>query len=97
MYNTSTHTHTHPDLKQAAYNSNHDITSVKNFTVLYDYKSWLSPYINTPHYHTTLTISFFKWMLVERLLWCTGTGALTSGYPLTQSLAWNFSRYNHVS
>ena len=53
MYNTSTHTHTHPDLKQAAYNSNHDITSVKNFTVLYDYKSWLSPYINTPHNHTT--------------------------------------------
>ena len=40
------------DLKEAVYNSNQEVTSVKQLSAIYDYKTWLKPFINTPHNHT---------------------------------------------
>ena len=41
------------DLKEAVYNSNQEVTSVKQLSAVYDYKTWLKPFINTPHGHTS--------------------------------------------
>lgn len=40
------------DLKEAVYNSNQEVTSVKQLSAVYDYKTWLKPFIITPHNHT---------------------------------------------
>ena len=40
------------DLEQAVYNSNQDIVEVKQLKRIVDYKSWIKPFIDTPHYHT---------------------------------------------
>ena len=41
------------DLKEAVYNSNQEVTSVKQLSAVYDYKTWLKSFINTPHGHTS--------------------------------------------
>ena len=40
------------DLEQAVYNSDQEIVGVKQLRRVFDYKSWLLPYTETPHNHT---------------------------------------------
>ena len=39
-------------LKEAVWISNQEVTSVKQLSAMYDYMTWLKPFINTPHNHT---------------------------------------------
>ena len=39
-------------MKEALYHSDQDIKSVKKLEYLFDVKSWIIPYIDTPHNHT---------------------------------------------
>ena len=44
--------HAYIDLEEAVFQSSHDIVGAKQLRRILDYKSWLLPYIETPHHHT---------------------------------------------
>ena len=71
-----------------------DQAKTTTHSAVYNYKTWLKPFISTPHNHTAPHNFYFDAMRVGVQWCCTGTGVQMNGYLKPLMMDWCFSRYS---